>query len=126
MRRIGVAVAVLTSLVAVVLAPTTAALASTDTGFSVPFSWTSPVRVPGTNAGDGPKSDQPAARTAARRCHRAEQIGLDKHHTLTEAQFLEFISGGGNKGDKASAALADRSVQIFINTTGNPLRAGRG
>ena len=49
--------------------------------------------------------------------------GWKKEHILTEAQFLEFISGGGNKGDKASAALADRSVQIFINTTGNPLRS---
>ena len=53
----------------------------------------------------------------------AAQIGLKKENTLTEKQFLEFITGGGNSGDKASAALADRSVQIFINTTGNPLRS---
>ena len=53
----------------------------------------------------------------------AEQIGLKKEHVLTEKQFVEFITGGGNNGDKASAALADRSVQIFINTTGNPLRS---
>ena len=122
MRRIGVAAAVLTSLVAVVLAPTTVAVASTDTGFSVPFS--GPARfeyLAPTQATDPSQINQQLGQQRGDAI--VEHIGLDKRHTLTEAQFLEFISGGGNKGDKASAALADRSVQIFINTTGNPLRS---
>jgi hypothetical protein len=122
MRRIGVAAAVLTSLVAVVFVPTTASLASTDTGFSVPFSGPAKFEflAPTQATSPGQINEQLGQQRADA---IAEHIGLDKDHTLTEAQFLEFISGGGNKGDKASAALADRSVQIFINTTGNPLRS---
>ena len=121
MRRIGVVAVVLVSLVAVAWAPT-AVSASADTGFSVPFS--------------GPAKFEPLAPTLATNPSQinaqlgqqradaiAAQIGLRKELTLTEKQYLEFISGGGTNGNKASAALADRSVQIFINTTGNPLRS---
>jgi hypothetical protein len=122
MRRIGVAAAALISLVTVVLAPTTVALASTDTGFSVPFS--GPGRfeyLAPTQATDPGQINQQLGQQRADAI--AERIGLDKTHVLTEEQYRAFISGGGNKGDPASAALADRSVQIFINTTGNPLRS---
>ena len=121
MRRIGVVVAVLVSLVTVVSAPA-AVSASTVTGFSVPFS--------------GPAQFEPLAPTLAtdpgqinqqlgqqRADAIAAQIGLKKEDTLTEQQYVDFITGGGTNGDTASAALADRSVQIFVNTTGNPLRS---
>jgi hypothetical protein len=122
MRRIGVAATVLISLVAVVFAPTTVSRASTDTGFSVPFSGPAKFEfLAPTQATDPGEINEQLGQQRADAI--AEQIGLDKDHTLTEAQFLEFISGGGHKADKASAALADRSVQIFINTTGNPLRS---
>jgi hypothetical protein len=120
MRRIGLLAVALAGLVPVV-APT-AAFASPDTGFSVPFS--------------GPARYEPLAPTQAtspsvvnqqlgqqRADAIAQAIGLDKDHVLTEAQFRLFITGGGNQGNKAAAALADRCVQIFTNTIGNPLRS---
>jgi len=51
----------------------------------------------------------------------ARLLGLKKNLTLTDEQYQEFISGGGTGGNAAGAALADRSVQIFINTNGYPL-----
>lgn len=122
MRRIGVAAIGLASLIAVAFGPTTASLASTDTGFSLPFSGPAKFEsLAPTQATDPSQINEQLGQQRADAI--AEQIGLDKDHTLTEAQFLQFISGGGTKGDKASAALADRSVQIFINTTGNPLQS---
>ena len=56
---------------------------------------------------------------------RADEIalglGLVKADTLTEQQFLVYISGGGVGGDLAAAKLVDESVRILTNTTGRPL-----
>jgi hypothetical protein len=51
----------------------------------------------------------------------ARKIGLRKSRTLTDEQFTEFISGGGNNGDPASAKIVDESVRILTNTNGRPL-----
>ncbi|MFY9915969.1 MAG: hypothetical protein WAK18_14970 [Nocardioidaceae bacterium] len=51
----------------------------------------------------------------------ARKIGLKKNKTLTEKQYLLFISGGGVGGDADNAKLADQSVRIFTNTWGRPL-----
>ena len=121
MRRVCVAAVVLVSLVAVVWTPTVVS-ASTDTGFSVPFSGPAKFEQLAPTLATDP--GQINAQLGQQRADAiAAQIGLKKEDTLTEKQFLEFITGGGINGDKASAALADRSVQIFINTTGNPLRS---
>jgi hypothetical protein len=121
MRRIGVAAVVLLSLITVVWAPT-AVSASTDTGFSVPFSGPAQFEhLAPTAATDPSQINEQLGQQRADAI--AAQIGLKKELTLTEKQYQEFITGGGTNGDKASAALADRSVQIFINTTGNPLRS---
>jgi hypothetical protein len=121
MRRVGIAVALVISLFAVLWAPA-AVSASADTGFAVPFS--GPARYEQqapTLATDPGQINAPLGQQRADAI--AAAIGLDKNKVLTDAQFLAFITGGGRKGDKASAALADRCVQIFTNTTGNPLRS---
>ena len=121
MRRIGVVAVVLVSLVAVAWAPT-AVSASADTGFSVPFS--GPAKYESLAPTLATTPGQINAQLGQQRADAiAAQIGLKKELTLTDKQYLEFISGGGTNGDKKSAALADRCVQIFINTTGNPLRS---
>lgn len=53
----------------------------------------------------------------------ARKLGLRKADTFTKRQYLEFISGGGVGGNRAAAALADRSAQILTNTTGRPLHS---
>jgi hypothetical protein len=111
----------LISSVAVLWAPA-AVSASVDTGFAVPFS--GPARYEPqapTQAADSSQINAPLGQQRADAI--AAAIGLDKNNVLTEAQYLEFIAGGGRGGDEASAALADRCVQIFTNTTGNPLRS---
>jgi len=121
MRRVGIAIALAISSVAVLWAPA-AVSASADTGFAVPFS--GPARYEQqapTLATDPGQINAPLGQQRADAI--AAAIGLDKNKVLTDAQFRAFITGGGRKGDKASAALADRCVQIFTNTTGNPLRS---
>jgi hypothetical protein len=90
------------------------------TGFSVPFSgapryeYLAPTKV--TNAR---QLNQPIGQRAADEI--ARKLGLRKSNTFTEQQYLEFISGRGIDGNRAAAALADKSVRILTNTTGRPL-----
>ena len=95
---------------------------ATDTGFSAPFS--GPVRyeyLAPTLATDASQINEPIG--IRRADEIARQIGLKREHVLTEDQFRAFISGGGVGGSRAAAALADRTVQIFTNTNGRPLRS---
>jgi hypothetical protein len=94
--------------------------AASETGFSKPFSGASRYEyLAPTEATDASQLNIPIGQ------RRADEIalglGLVKADTLTEQQFLEFISGGGVGGDPAAAKLVDESVRIFTNTTGRPL-----
>jgi hypothetical protein len=53
----------------------------------------------------------------------ARKLGLNKRQVFTAKQYRLFVSGKGLGGNRKDAALVDRSVRIFINTTGNPLYA---
>lgn len=117
MKRLGSAAA----LVVCLLVAGCAAFPNPDpTGFSKPFSgpaqyeFLAPVQ-----ASDPSQLNVPIG------IERADQIafflGLRKDRVLTDQQFRQFISGGGNNGSPEGAALADRSVQIFTNTIGRPL-----
>jgi hypothetical protein len=94
--------------------------AASETGFSKPFSGASRYEyLAPTEATDASQLNIPIGQ------RRADEIalglGLVKADTLTEQQFLEFISGGGVGGDPAAAKLVDESVRILTNTTGRPL-----
>lgn len=94
--------------------------AASETGFSKPFSGASRYEyLAPTEATDASQLNMPIGQ------RRADEIalglGLVKADTLTEQQFLEFISGGGVGGDPAAAKLVDESVRILTNTTGRPL-----
>jgi hypothetical protein len=104
----------------IVGADVSATKASSDTGFSRPFAGShrfeslAPTQLTNPDQLNEPVGQERADEIAA-------AIGLDKDKVLNEAQYIKFISGQGNKGDLAAAALADRSVQIFTNTNGRPL-----
>jgi len=51
----------------------------------------------------------------------AQGLGLRPDDVFTPAQYREFISGGGRRGDPAAAQLVDQSVAILTNTIGRPL-----
>lgn len=90
------------------------------TGFSVPFS--GPLRyehLAPKKAANAGQVNQPIGQQAADDI--ARRLGLRKSDTLTEQQYLEFISGGGVGGDFDQAKLVDESVAILTNTTGRPL-----
>ena len=94
--------------------------AASETGFSKPFSGASRYEyLAPTEATDASQLNMPIGQ------RRADEIalglGLVKADTLTEQQFLDFISGGGVGGDPAAAKLVDESVRILTNTTGRPL-----
>lgn len=103
-------------------AATGAAAAGSSTGFTQPFAgparyekWTP------TQAYRPGQINRPLGQVAADRI--ARKLGLNKRLVFTPEQYRSFISGGGVGGDPASAALIDRSVRIFTNTTGHPLYA---
>ncbi|MEY9855810.1 hypothetical protein ABH935_001414 [Catenulispora sp. GAS73] len=119
-----------TILLTVAAAPATQAAgavrAASPTGFSIPF--TGPARyLPLAPT----ETTETTETTAASQLHQAigqqaadalaARIGLRRSTSLTEQQYLEFISGQGVGGDPASAALVDASVKILTNTTGHPL-----
>ncbi|WP_156777029.1 hypothetical protein [Nitrococcus mobilis] len=119
MKQFCVAVGLVIGLVAAGCA-STGPSTSTSTGFSLPFSGPAQFEhLAPTKATDPSQINVPIGQRRADQI--ARQLGLKKENVLTEQQFLEFISGGGVGGDKKSAALADRSVQIFTNTNGRPL-----
>jgi hypothetical protein len=94
--------------------------AGSDTGFAIPFS--GPSRYEGmapTKATNPSQVNQPLGQPRADEL--AVRLGLDKAHTLTREQYLEFVSGGGVGGRVDAAKLVDASVAILTNTTGRPL-----
>lgn len=91
-----------------------------DTGFSRPFSGASQYEyLAPTQATDRSQINQAIGQLRAEEIARG--LGLRRENTLTEQQFLLFISGMGVGGDPASAKLVDESVRILTNTTGRPL-----
>lgn len=92
----------------------------TDTGFSKPYS--GPDRFENlapTKATEPSQLNEPIGLRRADEI--ARHLGLKRELVLTDDQFRDFITGRGVGGSKAAAALADRTVQIFTNTNGNPL-----
>lgn len=119
MRRFRIAAGLLICLVAVGCA-STAPPNLTDTGFSKPFSGPEPYEyLAPTKATDPNQINVPIGLRRADEI--ARWLGLKREDVLTDEQFRDFITGGGNQGSKEGAALADRSVQIFTNTNGRPL-----
>jgi len=53
----------------------------------------------------------------------AHELGLNKRNVFTAQQYRLFTTGRGVGGKLAAAKLADASVRILTNTTGNPLFA---
>jgi len=106
--------------------------AASAPGRGAPYGWNP------TNAGDpryekyGPREltnalrlNQPIGEVAADRIARG--LGLDKSKVFTPEQFTRFVTGTGNPPmppspfDEACPELADKSIRILTNTTGNPL-----
>ena len=97
-----------------------AARRTSDTGFSFPFAGLHRYEYLAPTQATHPS--QINEKIGQQRADEiARKIGLKKEKTLTEEQSLLFISGGGIGGIPQAAELADRSVQIFTNTTGRPL-----
>lgn len=90
------------------------------TGFSSPFAGAHRyVRLAPTEVRHASQLNQAIGQKVADKL--AVKLGLRKADSFTRQQYLEFISGGGVGGNRAAAALVDRSVAIFTNTTGRPL-----
>ena len=110
----------LLSFVGVQVAGTQVTGASSETGFTPPFSGTplyeslAPTEI--TNAS---QLNQPIGQLVAGRI--ARQLGLSPADAFTQEQYQEFISGGGEGGDSADAQLVNDSVAILTNTVGRPL-----
>ena len=121
----GILLAIMSSLLlATVLFPTAASEAAgastSGTGFSQPFAGTLRYQSVAASQIEGAAQlNQPIGQHAADLL--AKQLGLSRADALTPAQYVEFITGGGRLGDKASAELIDESVRIFTNTVGRPL-----
>lgn len=96
--------------------------AGSGTGWSIPFSGAPQYEyLAPTEATNASQINQPIGQRVADEI--ARKVGLRKADTFTERQYLEFISGRGIGGNRAAAALVDRSVQILTNTTGRPLHS---
>ncbi len=94
--------------------------ATTDTGFTSPFSGTPKYEYLAPTEITNPfQLDQPIGQQRADEI--ATQLGLSKADTFTKQQFLEFVTGKGVGGNLADAKLVDESVRIFTNTIGRPL-----
>ncbi len=101
------------------------AQASSDTGFRKPFSGPSAYEyLAPTQVTDASQLNQPIGQPRAEVI--ARKLGLRSSRSLTEKQFLEFITGKGKMGDPAAAKIVDESVRILTNTTGRPLACGVG
>ena len=93
---------------------------ASDTGFTKPFSGPSAYEyLAPTQVTDASQLNQAIGQPRADLI--AQKLGLRKSRTLTEKQFLEFITGKGNMGDPDAAKIVDESVRILTNTTGRPL-----
>jgi hypothetical protein len=96
--------------------------ATSDTGFTSPFSGTprhqhlAPTEI--TNQG---QLNRPIGTRVADRL--AAQLGLSKANTFTKQQYRLFVTGKGVGGNLADAKIVDQSARIFTNTTGRPLLA---
>lgn len=106
----------------IVAAAMGAGAAGSATGFAQPFAGTPKYeKWTPTEAKNIGQVNRPLGQKTADRV--ARKLGLDKQLVFTPEQYELFIRGGGVDGDPVSAALIDRSVRIFTNTTGNPLYA---
>jgi hypothetical protein len=93
---------------------------SADTGFTKPFSGPSAYEyLAPTQVAEESQLNQAIGQPRAD--FIAQKLGLRKSRTLTEKQFLEFITGKGNLGDPDAAKIVDESVRILTNTIGRPL-----
>ena len=94
--------------------------ATSDTGFTEPFSGTpqyeylAPTELHGSGQLNRPIGQHVADEIAT-------SLGLSKADAFTHRQFLEFVTGGGIGGNRAAAKLVDESVRVFTNTIGRPL-----
>ena len=94
--------------------------ATTDTGFTSPFSGTPQYEhLAPTEITNPAQLHQPIGQQVADAI--AAQAGLNRADTFTNQQYVEFITGNGVGGDPTAAKLIDESVRIFTNTTGRPL-----
>ena len=51
----------------------------------------------------------------------ATAMNFNKSDSLTNLQYIEFVSGGGVNGDPVRAVLLGQAVNLFINNDGFPL-----
>jgi hypothetical protein len=110
----------LLSFVGVQVARPQVAGASTDTGFTFPFSGTPHYEsLAPTEITNPSQLNQPVGQQAADQI--ATQLGLSPADAFTQEQYQEFTSGGGEGGNPADAQLVDDSVAILTNTVGRPL-----
>ncbi len=117
---IALAGVTLLSFVGVQVARPQVAGASTDTGFTFPFSGTSQYEYLAPTEITSPSQlNQPIGQEVADEI--ATHLGLSPADAFTQEQYLEFTSGEGAGGNPADAQLVDDSVAILTNTVGRPL-----
>ena len=91
-----------------------------STGFALPDSGTPGLAyLSAPKTVDPDKLSQPIGEALADEI--ATGMGFSKTDSLTNQQYLEFVSGGGVGGDQARAVLLGQSVGLFINNYGFPL-----
>ena len=94
--------------------------AATETGFVLPYLGTPQyayLSAPKTTEFE--QTSRPIGQALADQI--AAAMGFPKADSLTNAQYLEFVSGIGTGGDPARAVLLGQSVNLFINNRGFPL-----
>ena len=117
---IATAVVSVLSCVGVPLSSAQIAGASTETGFTSPFSGTPQYEhLAPTEVTNSSQLNQPIGPQVAHQI--ATDLGLRLVDAFSPEQYQEFTSGGGKDGDPTQAQLVDDSVAILTNTVGRPL-----
>ncbi|PHX60030.1 MAG: hypothetical protein CK520_01445 [Actinobacteria bacterium] len=91
-----------------------------NTGFVTPYSGTPEYEyLSAPETASASQLSQPIGQELADQI--ATAMNFNKSDSLTNLQYIEFVSGGGVNGDPVKAALLGQAVNLFINNDGFPL-----
>ena len=91
-----------------------------NTGFVTPYSGTPEYEyLSAPETASASQLSQPIGQELADQI--ATAMNFNKSDSLTNLQYIEFVSGGGVNGDPVRAVLLGQAVNLFINNDGFPL-----
>ena len=91
-----------------------------NTGFVTPYSGTPEYEyLSAPETASASQLSQPIGQELADQI--ATAMNFNKSDSLTNLQYIEFVSGGGVNGDPVKAVLLGQAVNLFINNDGFPL-----